>query len=199
MKYLLTVFTLISVLACKNAAEKPSEETDNSSEEKIEYTLTKEVNNEFDDPEEEGKMLLGKVNRNGLTNAPYNEWFTESQTNHTLDTVAVDSLKPLLDDTKVSVFMGTWCEDSQREVPALYKILDAADYNFENFSIIAVSHDKDTPNQLEKGANIEYVPTILFIKNGDTLNRIVEYAHKTLEQDMLTILQGKEYTPAYSE
>ena len=64
---------------------------------------------------------------------------------------------------------------------------------------MAVSHDKDTPNGLEKGHNIEYVPTIIFIRDGDTLNRIVEYAHGTLEQDMLTILEGKDYTSAYAE
>ena len=95
--------------------------------------------------------------------------------------------------------MGTWCEDSQREVPALYKILDAANYNYDHLSVIAVSHDKDTPTGLEKGHNIEFVPTIIFTKAGDTLNRIVEYAHTTLEQDMLSILNGEDYTPAYAD
>lgn len=196
MKYTITLLSLLALFSCKNATEKTSEE---DQEEKITYTLTKEINNEFADPEDGGMMLLGEINRGGLTSEPYYEWFEENQKIHTLDTVALESLKPLLKDVNIKVFMGTWCEDSQREVPALYKILDASGFSYENFSIAAVSHDKDTPNGLEKGYNIEYVPTIIFIKNGDTLNRIVEYAHKTLEQDMLSILQGNEYTPAYSE
>jgi thiol-disulfide isomerase/thioredoxin len=200
MKYILTTFTILSFLACKNATETNTREiSEENQEEKITYTLTKEVNNEFEDLEDGGMMLLGKINRGGLTAEPYNVWFKENQKAHILDTIALNSLKPLLQDVTIKVFMGTWCEDSQREVPALYKILDATGFKYNNFNILALTHDKEMPNGLEKGHTIEYVPTIIFIKNGDTLNRIVEYAHKTLEQDMLTILQGKEYTPAYSE
>ncbi len=199
MKYVITVLSLLALFSCKTSTEKKSEEiSEENQEEVITYTLSKKVNNEFEDPEDEGMMLLGKINKNGLTAEPYNEWFVENQANHTLDTLALESLKPLLKEVTIKVFMGTWCEDSQREVPALYKILDATDFDYENFSIVALSHDKETPNGLEKGYNIEYVPTIIFLKNGDTLNRIVEYAHKTLEQDMLTILKGEAYRPAYS-
>ena len=169
------------------------------SEENNTETLSKEINNEVKDTIDGGMMLLGTINRKGLNTEPYADWFSTSQKEHTLDSTAIDKLKPLLADIKITVFMGTWCEDSQREVPALYKILDATDYNYDRLELVAVSHDKDTPNGLEKGHNIEYVPTIIFIRDGDTLNRIVEYAHGTLEQDMLTILEGKDYTPAYAE
>lgn len=200
MKNTIALLSLLAMLSCKNATEKNSEDvSEEKQEEPITYTLTKEVNNEFKDPEDGGMMLLGKINKSGLTAEPYSEWFTESQTSHRLDSTAIDSLQPLLNDVKISVFMGTWCEDSQREVPALYKILDATNFDTNDLSLVAVSHDKDTPNGLERGHQIEYVPTIIFIKNGDTLNRIVEYAHGTLEQDMLTILKGEAYSPAYSE
>ncbi len=196
MKYLISLLLVVTLFACKNTGDQNSEEI---SEEKTTYTLKKEVNNEFEDPEDGGMMLLGSINRKGLETAPYNEWFTENKASHTLDTVVLDSITPLLNNVKIKVFMGTWCEDSQREVPALYKILDAAGYDYSNFNTVAVSHDKETPNGLEKGHHIDYVPTIIFTKNGDTLNRIVEYAHQTLEKDILTILQEKPYSPAYSE
>ena len=200
MKYIIIFFSVIAMVSCKHTAEKDSEEIlEETQEENSTYTLTKEVNNEFEDLEDGGTMLLGKINRKGLTTEPYSVWFKENQTAHILDTITLDSIKPLLDKVKIKVFMGTWCEDSQREVPALYNILDAADFNYDSFEIVAVTHDKETPNELEKGYNIEYVPTIIFIKDGDTLNRIVEYAHGTLEQDMLTILKGEVYKPAYSE
>ena len=196
MKYFLTLLCTIALIACKNNSESMSSE---NSEENTTETLSKEINNEVKDTIDGGMMLLGTINRKGLNAEPYSDWFATSQKEHTLDSTAIENLKPLLADVKINVFMGTWCEDSQREVPALYKILDATDYNYDRLELVAVSHDKDTPNGLEKGHNIEYVPTIIFIRDGDTLNRIVEYAHGTLEQDMLTILEGKDYTPAYAE
>ena len=66
--------------------------------------------------------------------------------------------------------------------------------------IVAVSHDKDTPAGTEKGFDLEYVPTIIFLKDGKELNRIVEYTQgETLEDDFITILKGESYTPAYTE
>ena len=37
--------------------------------------------------------------------------------------------------------MGTWCEDSQREVPGMMKILAAAGYSTKQMEIIAVDED----------------------------------------------------------
>jgi thiol-disulfide isomerase/thioredoxin len=200
MKYTIAILSIIALVSCKNSVEKNTDEiAEDQQKVPITYTLTQEVNNEFEDTEDGGMMLLGKINRAGLTTDPYVEWFNENHAMHPLDTITIDSIKPLLNNVKIIVFMGTWCEDSQREVPALYKVLDATGFDYDKFEIIAVTHDKETPNSLEKGHRIAYVPTIIFTKEGDTLNRIVEYTQQTLEQDMLTILQGEAYTPAYSE
>ena len=42
--------------------------------------------------------------------------------------------------------MGTWCEDSQREVSGMLKILEAAGYPINSIEIIAVSEDIDPNN-----------------------------------------------------
>jgi hypothetical protein len=65
--------------------------------------------------------------------------------------------------------------------------------------MIAVTHDKDTPQGYETDFNIEYVPTIIFYRNGEVLNRIVEYPQITLEKDMLAILKGEPYKHAYED
>ncbi|MDX1463511.1 MAG: thioredoxin family protein, partial [Marinirhabdus sp.] len=193
--YIILASVVLGLFACKNTTKKSTMET--TTEKAV--MDSRGMNTEVEDTIDGGKMLLGKINRNGLTQAPYQEWFANSQEAHNLNTVAIEKMKPLLDGVQLKVFMGTWCEDSQREVPALYEILDATDFDYNNLEVVAVSHDKDTPASLEKGFDIEFVPTLIFIKNGDTLNRIVEYAHGTLEQDMLTILQGEDYTPAYAD
>jgi hypothetical protein len=62
-----------------------------------------------------------------------------------------------------------------------------------------MTHDKDTPENYEADYEIEFIPTIMFFKDGAELNRIVEYTQETLEQDVLKILKQQAYTPAYAE
>ena len=197
MKKLVFVFTLLSIIACKNASEKDVA-TEESSEEISEIAL-EGYNNRVPDEEDGGEMLLGKITCKELQEEPFNEWFVESFNNHTLDSTRIDSIKPLLKNVSIKVFMGTWCEDSQREVPALQKILEAADYKEDQVEMIAVTHDKDAPQEFEKDYELEYVPTIIFFKDGAEMNRIVEYPQETLEKDMMNILNGRAYKHYYAE
>ena len=198
MKNLVYLFTVLLIISCKNASEKEGE-TDNASEEIAMESNADGLNTRVPDEEDGGEMLLGKINCKGLQEEPFNEWFVESFNNHTLDSARVDSIKPLLKNVSIKAFMGTWCEDSQREIPALQKILEAADYKEEQVEMIAMTHDKDTPQGLEEGYEIEYVPSIIFFKDGAEMNRIVEYPQETLEKDMIKILSGKPYKHYYAE
>ena len=198
MKYILVCLVLISLTACKSNAEK--ETTEEVTQEEITHDVTEDgLNVRVPDEEDGGEMLLGKINCKGLQEEPFKEWFTESYNQHVLDSTVIDSLKPLLKDIKIKTFMGTWCEDSQREVPALFKVLDQLEFGDENVSLIAMNHEKTTPQEFEKDLNIEYVPTIIFYKDGKEMNRIVEYPQLTLEKDMYTILKEEAYKHAYQE
>ena len=95
--------------------------------------------------------------------------------------------------------MGTWCSDSQREVPSFYKIMNAIGYQTNKIDLISVDREKSTPQELEKGLDINYVPTIIFYKYGEEINRIVEAPIESLEKDILTILSGNAYKHTYFE
>lgn len=193
MKYLIVLLMSLSLIACK---DKPQEVGIDLSK----NVVTPEgINTLVPDEVDGGEMLLGEINFDGLQKEPFTEWFELNYNGHSLDTTAIDSLKPLLKKVSIKVFMGTWCEDSQREVPALLKILEAADYKMDYLEMVAVTHDKDTPDGLEADYEIEYVPTIIFYKDGSEINRIVEYPQQTLEQDMLTILKEEPYKHTYAE
>ena len=161
-------------------------------------TQEKEVTTSKTNQDEE-EMLIGIISCKDLEQGIYNEWFVENFNDHTVDTKTINKLKPLLNDVFIQVFMGTWCSDSQREIPALHKILETADFDENNMEIIAVNRDKTTPNGLEKGMDIQYVPTLIFYKNKKELGRIVEMPVETLEKDMLAILSGKPYKHSYQE
>lgn len=164
---------------------------DNSSE----LLMNKQVADTIDG----GMMLLGPINAAGLNQEPFALWFEENSKAYTPDMSLIEEIKPLLKPCFVKVFMGSWCEDSQREVPALLKLLDLADFDSSQLEIIAMTHDKDTPENYEADYQIEFIPTIMFFKDGAELNRIVEYTQETLELDILKILKQEAYTPAYAE
>ena len=189
MKKITLLFILAIMISCntnkKNKNENIKSETENSAE------ATTAVDEE--------EILVGMISCKDLEKPPYENWFVENFNDHTLDTATTTKLKPLLNDLHIKVFMGTWCSDSQREVPALHKLLEAANFDEKNLQIIAVDRDKVTPDGFEKNMDIQYVPTIIMYKNKEEIGRIVESPIETLEKDMLNILSGKEYKHTYQE
>jgi len=142
--------------------------------------------------------LVGVASKEHFLTAPYSDWFNYGYNDYNTNTEITAELKSLLQNKKIKVFMGTWCGDSQEQVPYFYKILDNVNFNVNNLEMIAVNNSKKTPTNLEKGFDIFRVPTFIFYnEKGDELGRIVEYPMETLEADMVKILSGKPYTHAY--
>ena len=177
----------------KNKVEKTPEKT------MVEENETPTINKEVPDEEDGGTMLLGKINREAFNKEPYLEWFQANEDFHSLDTTTVEKIKPLLKDVKTTAFMGTWCSDSQREIPALYKILEYADYNLDNLTLYAMDHQKLTEEGYENTLDINYVPTLIFYRDGKEIGRFVEHAQESLEKDMFAIVSEGDYKHAYEE
>lgn len=143
--------------------------------------------------------LIGYAHKADFLAASYNYWFTPNYKHYKVDEKLVSKIKPLLKNVTIKAFMGTWCSDSKEQTPALYKILDAANFNYKNLKLVAVDRDKKTPDSLQKGYNIHYVPTFIFYKKGKELGRFVEYPQETIEKDMLKILSGEPYKHSYQD
>ncbi len=202
--YLSTLMVLSTLFLSCNNPNKGSVESNNQKDtdlEKLSQYNSSELlmNKQVADTIDGGMMLLGPINAAGLNQEPFALWFEENSKAYTPDMSLIEEIKPLLKPCFVKVFMGSWCEDSQREVPALLKLLDLADFDSSQLEIIAMTHDKDTPENYEADYQIEFIPTIMFFKDGAELNRIVEYTQETLELDILKILKQEAYTPAYAE
>ena len=191
MRILYLVFCFFLILACNNSQnKKKSFPTENEIIQIPDSLLGKDW--------EGNEILVGKVSLAQLstyTSDWYNNEYDLYKTNQSLLT----KIKPLLNNKKVTLIMGTWCEDSQREVPGMIKILTEAGYPTSSMDIIAVDEDKTTPGQLEKVFELFNVPTLIFSENGTEINRIVEFPINGLEQDILAILSGEDYKNAYAE
>lgn len=192
MRTLILLLTTLLLLSC---SETPKKKT----------TQTQKVEKEIVIPDsllgkdwENNEILLGKVSYAQMTHYT-NEWFNAEYDRYKVNASLITKISPLLDDKTVVLLMGTWCEDSQREVPGMMKILDQSGYAVEDMEIIAVDEDKRTPDGLEKNHALAYVPALIFYENGKEINRIVEFPIGTLEEDIHAILKGQDYKNAYAE
>ena len=139
----------------------------------------------------DGKMLLGHQTKNQLLKEPYSEWFIQGFDDYQIDQKALAELKKeKLNSYNIILVMGTWCEDSHREVPRFFKILEATKYPESKLTIIAVNRKKEAPSGEEGLYNIQRVPTIIVQKYGKEIGRIIESPSSGyLERDLVEILK----------
>lgn len=191
---ILTALVIVSILliACKENTQSTETPVQNTETETVENTENDLIDDNGD------PIIIGKQERATLESDPYKKWFDVSYKEHPLDTVTMNSIKEDLAQTDVTVFMGTWCEDSQREVPAFFKALDLVGIDASTINLITISEDKESPEDLLEGRDVEYVPTIIFEKEGKELGRIVEYSIFSIEKDMAKILKGEDYKHPYA-
>ena len=140
---------------------------------------------------------FGEFSRDQLENSTHNSWFVENNNAHSLNEALVSQIDSLFYDIEVTIYMGTWCEDSQREVPGFFKIIDALEANDQIHPIVGLNEDKVSHDGSAEQAGITNVPTFIFSKDGEEINRIVEFPIISLEQDILDILLEKGYKHAY--
>ena len=142
---------------------------------------------------EEEPILVGRIDWAGLTQNPYADWFIPGYKTYKVDSVALLKLTSSLEDVEIILFMGTWCEDSQVQVPQFYKILDKIHFNLEQLEVIGLEKQEDglliSPQHEEASLDIGFVPTIIFTRNGKELGRITEYPQQSLEKDMVMFTQ----------
>ena len=147
-------------------------------------------------------ILIGKSTRSALQSAPFSEWYYANYDAYKVDSFTCTFIKPLLAGKSITIFMGTWCGDSRREVPRILKMLDCCGFPQNKLAIVMLSNKegeyKKSPQHEEQGKNIVRVPTIIIEEKGAEVGRIIEYPVESLEKDLLAILKKSDYTPNYN-
>lgn len=104
-------------------------------------------------------------------------------------------------DTDITIVFGTWCSDSQREVPRLWRILEDLGYPLSEIKMFAVGSSRFTSDMgipenllswsdsVKKRYGVERVATIIISKGGKELGRIIETPEESLEKDLLRIVK----------
>lgn len=94
-----------------------------------------------------------------------------------------------LQGKQVLVFLGTWCHDSEREVPRFLKLLNAAKVQLDSLRLVAVGYDKLDPNGLAKQYDVRYTPTIIVSDGEKELVRMIEKPKQSIAADLT--IQGQ--------
>jgi len=127
-------------------------------------------------PDQSGnKTFKGIISRKIIEKDTSFKWYAENLKGYTPNAEATAALKKYGDSIELVTFMGTWCEDSHVIIPKLFSLLDAAGFSKDKISLIGTDRSKKTLSHLAEALDIINVPTIIVMKNGKEVGRVVEY------------------------
>ncbi len=135
------------------------------------------------------KILNGPINKEGLKKMPYKLWFNTNYKTYRVNTdLLKDAKKRKIKELTVLAFMGTWCHDSNREIPRLMRVMDDMGIG-DQLEIYALDVDKTSLIGKEKGYDIKNTPTIIFYLNGEEVKRVIEEPEGSFEEELVRILK----------
>ena len=140
-------------------------------------------------------MLVGDISKDELFST-HREFYQNY-----LDAEPLSSDEKLdLDGISLKVLFGTWCHDSQREIPKLLRLLEDINIKPELISLIGLNYQKNEPQNRGVILKIKKTPTIIFYRYKDEIGRIEEspklnfeqtgMSPVTLEENILFILRS---------
>jgi thiol-disulfide isomerase/thioredoxin len=137
-------------------------------------------------------VLVGPITREQVE-ASHPDW-VQAEVAASPDAEAAHGLAGVPPGAEVTVFLGTWCGDSAREVPRLWRSLDEAGASVPfQLHYVGVDREKKQPAAPIANFEIEFVPTFIVSREGREVGRIVEHAPHGVERDLLALLTGQAH------
>jgi len=141
---------------------------------------------------EDDTILIGRVTRNILnTDSLFTDWYLPTYKKYEPNQKIIKALHA--NGLKIEIFFGTWCSDSQEQVPRFMKILDEIHFPEKHLIMFAVDEKKQSPHGEDKNKNIQRVPTFIVYKGHTEIGRIIEHPTKSLEADLYKIINKQDF------
>jgi len=121
------------------------------------------------------KILKGIISRDLLSRDTAFPWYAENLKGYVPNAAAVTALKKNNQSIEFVAFGGTWCGDTKNIFPKFFNLLDTAGFTQERVTVIGVDRNKKTLSHLAEAFNITNVPTLIVMKDGKEVGRVVEY------------------------
>lgn len=145
----------------------------------------------LEDAETKEKMIVGKCSLDDWKR--YAEWSSYDAPDYAPDRETLAQLLPLVQapDVAFLLFGGSWCGDTKTEFPKYFKLFSALNLPEQKIALYGVNRKKRESAGVAERWNVKRVPTLVVLKNGNELGRIVEYPSETIEKDLLRILSKR--------
>lgn len=131
------------------------------------------------------EILYGYCDRSGLEKGNFGRLFQEYYQIYEPDKSVLAELKQKQEGIEILIVLGTWCSDSQEQVPKFLKVLDRIKFDKNNIQMICVDSKKEAGIIDILNYNIQKVPTFIVYRKGREIGRIIESPSTTLEKDLL--------------
>ena len=136
------------------------------------------------------RVLMGEFPLNVLrTDTSFAGWYQKEFSAYEPARRETELLAEADKNCSVVVCMGTWCSDSQREVPRFMKVVESAGIPAANIRFFGVDHQKRSPENSARKYNVTLVPTIIVFREGAEIGRITEMPEVSMENDLERILR----------
>lgn len=166
------------------------------------YIKDQKVLNRYIKLDNGDRILTGQFDQKALNQKYYSSWYLPEYESYEVEVAKLKDIKKDIKKYHIEVFVGTWCSDSRRELPRLYKILENVKFptSSKKLKVFGVNKSKKSFYGEEIGKQITHVPTIIFYLDDEEVGRIVESpVSGYLEEDIAMIVKGTPLTPNYSE
>jgi thiol-disulfide isomerase/thioredoxin len=129
-----------------------------------------------DENHPEQHILRGIINKYLVQNdTSYAGWYSSSFKIYQPDTAILSAFEKNKSKVQLIVFGGTWCEDTQFILPKFFKIQEMSGLPDDRITFFGVNRKKKSLAAIADAFNIINVPTIIVMKEGKEIGRIVEY------------------------
>ena len=121
-------------------------------------------------------ILNGMITKYALINqAPAFPWYANNLKDYTPDPFIKQAMDSAKKNVQLVIFGGTWCEDTQNILPKFFSLQEQTGFPDDHITFYGVDRNKKTLGNIAAAFGITNVPTIIVMKNGKEVGRVIEY------------------------
>lgn len=117
-------------------------------------------------------------------------WNLKAMEAKSVDILLARSISNIINngDYFLIIYAGSWCEDSESQLPIIFKIFEKGGMKSSKYQLIGTDRNKQSYNISDNKFRPEKVPSLIILHDNKEIGRIEELPAKSWEQDLIAIL-----------